>query len=259
MDILDQYILKKPGAQNILDLFEGEWSSKLPDQFGLNAVPGAAALFEDARIDWASQVFGSLVNQRILELGPLEGGHSYMFQQGNARSVVAIEANARAFLKCICIKEILHLDRVRFLLGDFMAFLQETDEEFDMVFASGVLYHMEDPLLLLKLLSDTADKLYLWTHYYDQEVITGREDLDRKFEPMSEVEFEGQVYQGSVQAYNEALDWSGFCGGPKPVSRWLTKQSIMQALQNFGYKDLQINFDAPDHPNGPSFSVCAVK
>ncbi len=75
-----------------------------------------------------------------------------MLQKAGARSVVAVEANTRAFLKCLCTKELFGLDRVEFLLGDLVAYLNEERSKFDAVIASGVLYHMTDPVDLLKIL-----------------------------------------------------------------------------------------------------------
>lgn len=97
MDILDAYVLSRPSAQNALDIFKGEWSSRLPDRFGLRTEPGTARLFEDGRVIWAEEVFGDFSGWNVLELGPLEPGHSYMFQAREADKVVSIEANTRAF------------------------------------------------------------------------------------------------------------------------------------------------------------------
>ena len=94
-----------------------------------------------------------------------------MFQERNANKVIAVEANSRAYLKCLCIKEILNLHKVEFKLGDFMPLLENQNNRYDMVFASGVLYHMEDPIKLLKLISRTSDRLFVWTHYYDKNEI----------------------------------------------------------------------------------------
>lgn len=41
-----------------------------------------------------------------------------MLEQAGAAEVVAVEANTRSFLKCLCIKEVLGMRAVRFLLGD---------------------------------------------------------------------------------------------------------------------------------------------
>lgn len=259
MKILDSYMLTEPSSQNVLDIFQGEWSSQLPDRFGLSTKPGTARLFEDARVIWTEQVFGSFSDWKILELGPLEGGHSYMFQDRNADQIMAIEANTRAFLKCLCIKDILKLDKVDFKLGDFMSFLEQEDSKYDMVFASGVLYHMEEPIKLLKLMSRVSHRLFIWTHYYDHKIISNRKGLNHKFNSVRSLEYEGVTYQYSTQSYKNALAWSGFCGGPKSVSKWLTRDSIIKALEQFGFKDIQINFEHLDHPNGPAFAICAQK
>ena len=257
--ILDAYVLKEPNNQNVLDIFKGEWSSRLPDNFALVTQPGTARLFEDPRVEWAEQIFGNFTNWKILELGPLEGGHSYMFQSKNANKIISIEANTRAFLKCLCIKEILNLDRVEFKLGDFMSFLENESSKYDMVFASGVLYHMEEPIRLLKLLSNVSDRIFIWTQYYEQGVILNRKELKHKFTPISSFEYDGVSYKYSTQSYKDALAWSGFCGGPKVVSKWLTRDSIIKALKQFGFTDMQINFEDLNHPNGPAFAICAKK
>jgi hypothetical protein len=259
MEILDKYVTSEPSNQNVLDIFKGEWSSRLPEHFGLLTKPGTAGLFEDHRVIWAEQTLGNFSSWEILELGPLEGGHSYMLQNRKAKMVTSIEANTRAFLKCLCIKNILNLDRVEFKLGDFMSYLEKDNLKYDMVFASGVLYHMEEPIKLIKLISRVTERLFIWTHYYDREVILKRKDLSHKFSPVITSEYDGVTYEYSTQSYKDALGWSGFCGGFKTVSKWLTRDSIIKALTYFGFSDLKINFEQMDHPNGPAFAVCAIK
>ncbi len=258
-EILDAYVMTEPSRQNVLDIFQGEWSSQLPENTGLVAQPGVAKLFEDHRVDWAEQTLGSFSGWKILELGPLEGGHSYMFQNKNANKIISIEANTRAFLKCLCMQNILNLDRVEFKLGDFISFLEKDNSQYDMIFASGVLYHMEDPIKLLQLISKLSSRIFIWTHYYDQEIITNREELNYKFGPVSTFEHDGVSYEHVTQSYKKALDWSGFCGGSQPDSTWLTRDSILKALEQFGFTDIHISFEDLDHPNGPAFAVCAQK
>src|SRR5205085_12295967 len=62
----------------------------------------------------------------------------------------------------------LGLKRSEFLLGDFALYLQSCRERFDMVFASGVLYHMEDPLALIRDIARVTDRCFIWTHYFDE-------------------------------------------------------------------------------------------
>lgn len=259
MSILDSYTSKTPTPQNILDIFEGEWSSALPAGCGLVTAPGQAALFEDSRIEWAVTMMGGLAGKTCLELGPLEGGHSYMMQRMGAKKITAIEGNSRAFLKCLCIKEIFNLNQVEFKYGDFRAFFAENKERYDTIIASGVLYHMLDPLLIIKQMSQLTDQLFMWTHYYDAAIINARPELRPKFRKLEEVEVDGIRLQWIEQSYDSALSWKGFCGGSAPTSRWLTRESILNYLTACGFTRIDISFEAPDHPNGPSFAVCAQR
>ena len=109
--ILDAYVKSAPSAQNALDIFKGEWASVLPPPYN-HLQAGGIPLFQDQRAAWALEQLGGCQGQRVLELGPLEGAHSYILQQHGAASVTAIEANTRAYLKCLIVKELLGLDRV---------------------------------------------------------------------------------------------------------------------------------------------------
>lgn len=258
MNILDSYVMAMPSPQNILDIFKGEWSSKLPEKYGLSTTPGFAELFEDERVMWAEKVFGHFKDWSILELGPLEGGHSYMFQNMGANDITAIEANTRSFLKCLCIKEILGLDKVHFQLGDFMAFLEEQPKVYDLVFASGVIYHMEEPVQLIERISKITNRVFIWTHFYDGNTINKRDDLRPKFGQICKLNYKNVNYEYVTQAYQQALSWSGFCGGSEPTSKWLTRSSLLQCLKNFGFDEIKINFETLDHPHGPSLAICAI-
>src|SRR5205814_564703 len=108
-------IQEAPSPQTALDIFAREWASKLPEEFEYLRA-GNVPLFQDSRIEWAGERLG-LKGKSILELGPLEGGHTYMLEKMGAESIVAIEANTKAFLKCLIIKEILDLKSARFLCG----------------------------------------------------------------------------------------------------------------------------------------------
>lgn len=259
MNILDAYVKKVPSKQNILDIFDGEWSSKFPVDSGFLTSPGFASLFEDGRIHWAEDTFGSFRGWSVLELGPLEGAHSFMLQDKGCARVVAVEANSRAFLKCLCVKEVLGLDRVDFQLGDFMSFLRKEEGQYDLIVASGVLYHMEDPIELIKLISKSSHRALLWTHYFDEKIIRSRDDLSFKFSTVSSFEYDGVTYEQSVQSYKNSLDWAGFNGGPAPVSKWLTRDSIFRALKNYGFNSIEVGFEQIDHQNGPAFALCVGK
>ena len=161
----------------------------------------------------ADERLGGFKGRTVLELGPLEGGHSYMLQHLGAPSVVAVEANTRAFMRCLCIKEIFGLDRVHLKLGDFLAYLGEDSERFGIVAACGALYHMLDPIRLLDLIAEKTDRLLLWTHYYDADPIAARTGLREKFGPLESFDSGTQLYQGATYSYRDAVDSMGFSGG----------------------------------------------
>ncbi len=125
MDTNSGFVSEAPSTQNVIDLFDGEWSTAMPSDLGAVSRPGHAGLFTDGRISWAGQILGPFRGLDILELGPLEGAHSFMLEQLGAASITAIEANARAFLKCLCIKEVMGMLRVRFMLGSFLPYLEQ--------------------------------------------------------------------------------------------------------------------------------------
>ena len=52
-----------------------------------------------------------------------------MMQKGGASKVISVEANNRAFLKCLIVKQIFYLKKVDFLFGDFNKYLQDKDKE----------------------------------------------------------------------------------------------------------------------------------
>lgn len=156
----------------------------MPAGSGLATLPGKALLFEDDRVTWAVAQAGGVHGARILEIGPLEGGHSYMLEKAGAAEVLAVEANTRSFLKCLCVKEVFQLRNARFLLGDCMSFMEQDRGGWDMVFASGILYHMKDPMGFLALLPKLAPKMLLCTHYFDERIVRGTPSLAHKFGPL---------------------------------------------------------------------------
>lgn len=74
-----RYLATAPSRQNIVDLFQDEWVTDLSAIAGVDARPGTAKeLLDDQRLHWAAQELGPFQGRDILELGPLEGAHSYM-------------------------------------------------------------------------------------------------------------------------------------------------------------------------------------
>lgn len=258
--ILEQYWTSHPSHQNAVDIFAGDWSSTLPPEAGVDT-GGFAPLFEDPRIDWMVEQLGGVAGQRILELGPLEGGHGYRLETVHgAAEVVAIEANQRAYLKALVAKEVLGTTRTRFLLGDFNRYLAESGERFDLVVACGVLYHMEHPAEHIKLLCGSADAVFVWTHYYDEALIASvGESLTRKFTDHVEVDFEGHRHVVHRQEYLDALGWGGFCGAGRTFANWLSLDDIRTLFDRQGFTITATGCENLDHAHGPALGFVAQR
>lgn len=251
--ILDSYVTEAPSAQNAVDIFAGEWSSELPD---LNA--GPVPLFADDRVTWAIERFGGVAGRSVLELGPLEGGHTYMLANAGA-SVTAIESQTRAYLRCLIAKELLGMTGARFMLGDFMAYLRDDPAHVDICFASGVLYHMRNPVETIALMADVADRLFLWTHVYDEEIVRASELLSPRFPNAESASYRGFEHMLYRFDYSYALDSNAFCGGSAVYSNWLSRADLFAALERFGWTVDAIAFDTPDHPHGPALALTASR
>lgn len=256
--ILDEYVRKVPSAQNAIDLFKGDWWSAFPAEAGpLQA--GHLPLFVDPRITWAMQALGGVSGRRILELGPLEGAHTYMLEQAGAASVLAVEASARAFLKCLISKEIMGLQRSRFVLGDFEDYLRVSDERFDAAIACGVLYHMKQPVELIHNLARVTDRVFIWTQYYIEDRIAKVPHTVKCMRGSHQAEYAGFRYTAHRYEYGEFLETTRFAGGSDMYSHWLERDHLLGALKHAGFGNIEIGEDDLEHSNGPCISLVASK
>jgi Methyltransferase domain len=207
-------------------------------------------LFADDRIEWLARRVNP-AGFNVLELGPLEGGHSYMLERFGASRVVAVEANRRAYLRCLVVKEIFGLQGVEFVCGDFIEYLRHTDESFDLCLASGVLYHMRDPEEMLRLAARVSNRLYLWTHFYDAELV--------RRNPLVAAHFPSAHGPPFRFEYGDVRETQTFCGAGARFSQWLDRQTIVRLLTELGFDQLEFAFEEPDHQHGPAFAVLAVR
>lgn len=254
------FVAGLPSAQHAVDIFAGEWASRFPASTGLRA--GEVPLFEDPRIQWADRAMTELcgtgfAGQDILELGPLEGGQTYMFEQLGAKSVTAVEANARAFLKCLVAKEVMGIGRARFLLGDAIEYLRQTECEFDVGVAVAFLNHMLQPVEVIELLARRCRKLFLWNVVFDESVFVRQPDLRRTFGPPQSASHAGFAHTLYPHSYGEGFDYRTFWGGTKPACCWMRPDELVAALRHFGFAKLKTQED--DNPWGRSLAVVASK
>ena len=175
----------------------------------------------------------------ILELGSLEGAHTFLLaQHPGVERVVAIEGREANLRKARFVQETLGISKVEFAQAN----LEHADlaefGKFDAVFCSGLLYHLPEPWKLIEQLPAIAPIIFIWTQYAAEDLAT---DL-------------GNGYRGRVQ----------FEGGPdEPLSgmshsaTWLTLESLRALLSRSGYKRIEVIRDDPRHANGPAVTLGA--
>jgi phospholipid N-methyltransferase len=231
-----------------VDLFKEQgWVCELPAE-GIRA--GSSKLFYDTddRPQMVVDVCGSINGFNILELGPLEGAHTFQLIRRGAGSVLSIEASPEFYLKCLNTKEILGLSNARYLLGDFNAFLERDGSRYDLVFACGVLYHMTDPIHTLYLISKATSRIFSWSHYILESTPPESPQVERHG-------FRCHYFKHSYPEYHRGRSWSGLM----PFCNRLYLKDIIGALEYFGFDNVAITEDDVTHQNGPAVSLVAQK
>ncbi len=248
-DLNDRYVDNFPTDRASVDLFHGSWTSTLPLEGGIG---GPVALFKDARIDWLLEKVPDIQNAHVLELGPLEGAHSYRLSRAGAASVLSIEANSSAFMRCLVTKNIFNLDRVKFLLGDFELYLQKPARSFDLILASGILYHLGDPLPTLVNMTKVATSIFIWSHFFDEEAMPAGDPRRTRFDAHGyDRTFDGHTLTYHGHSYGQDPQAQTFCGGVRGRNVWLERSQVIAFFEASGFS-VTVDFIQNEHQNGPA-------
>ncbi len=193
---------------------------------------------EGGRGKWTDD--GTRVNQffalgwpikRVLELSCLEGAHT--FHLGiNADEVVALEGRQQNVDKVLLLRKILVHPQVYVHWADIEHVCLSDYGRFDSIFCSGILYHLQDPLRLLKQCASVSDHLFIWTHYSATEDVPGGRWV--------------------------AEDVSSPTSGLSPQSFWPTLPRLLIWLGEAGW-EWQVITSNPQHPNGPAVTLACTK
>ncbi|EPS1221710.1 class I SAM-dependent methyltransferase [Burkholderia cenocepacia] len=251
---LDLHTTESPSHELAFGIFSGSWISCIPG-YGV----GKVNLFEDSRITWFDMQCDGFAGKTVLELGPLEGGHTYMLSKARASHITSIESNSKAFLKCLIVQNALKFD-ADFLFGDFRKTLAQHSKKYDVVLASGVLYHMADPIGLLSDMAATADSICLWTQYYDAAIVDTHPKASQRIDASATfVDFHGKRIELHRHNYlTDDLSSETFAGGTSPYSNWMTRDGIVDVLESLGMR-VVVGRDDRDHPAGPAITLFATR
>ena len=250
-----------PSNQAIADIMRGTWHSEFPSEYGVHT-GGQVRHFDfdvDDRVKWVDSVIaGGLKGRAILELGPYEAYNTWQMEKLGAERVVAVESNNIAFLKCLLVKEVTGL-RARFLYGDFIRYLQSCQDFYDIVWASGVIYHQTQPLELIQAMSKVTSNVFVSTHYY-HDSMKSNPDSARYLRPERDVvvELDGLRVPCHYRSYlvaNGAL----FAGGSEEFSYWVAKEDLFELFRRSGFTKIDVQADDLDSTFGPTIKFLARK
>lgn len=199
---------------------------------------GAISAIGDARVD---QFFRFAPKAgTILELGALEGAHTFILaQRPGVNRVLALEGREFNLRKSRFVQQLLHVANAEFAQAN----LENSDlaafGKFDAVFCSGLIYHLPEPWKLISQLPALAPNLFIWTHY--------QADTD------AEIVSDG--LRGKIHPEGGAADP---LSGMSATATWLTLESLIAALTRSGYASVHVIANDVSHPNGPAVTIGAT-
>lgn len=172
-----------PFETHRIELAPGVWT--IPD----DRTPPLA----DARTTLVLQCLGGDIGAAsIVDLGANEGGFTLAFAQMGAARAVGVEARSINVQRAELARALLGVERAEFVVDDVKDALGRLGV-FDVVFASGILYHLSDPAAALAAMRAACSKVaVIDTHIADPE------HASHGCSGVVEATFAGQTYRGRM-------------------------------------------------------------
>lgn len=221
-----------PSASAAYSLYHGAWKYDFDRKTPQDIIE---VIDSDQRPKWCAETFEGFVGSSVLELGPADGYNTAALERLGAK-VTAIEGNVDAFLRCLILKNALGLQS-QFQLGDFTRAFEDS-RRVDTIYASGVLYHIQDPIGFLDMAGRKAKNLFLWTHFFDEENI---KNIDHELKGFSDHITQARQYKGRNYTYHtktydlEHVGGDGYIGGLNATANRLKRDDLFAAVEAAGY------------------------
>ncbi len=193
----------------------------------------------DVRIGQFFEVFPDA--ESVIELGSLEGGHSFaLAQNANVKRVLAIEGREKNIAKAKLVQGLLDDRKVEFLQGDIEKLDFEKFGRFAAVFCSGLLYHLPRPWELIPKLARVSPNVFIWTQVSEEA----------KAKKMR-AGWRGKFYrEGGLFDPLSGLSKKSF---------WLSLGSLLGLLTANGYREVKIIEHDLAHPKGNAVTLAATQ
>lgn len=177
----------------------------------------------------------------ILELGSLEGGHSFaLAAHPTVERLVGVEGRQANVARAEWVRTLLGASNVEFVQADLESTSLSTLGTFDVVFCCGLLYHLQRPWELIAQIGQVSSGLFLSTHYAAAEQAnTVRHGV------------RGTIYQEF--GLDDPLS------GLSDESFWPTLDGLLGMLRDHGFTETNIVHNIQVHPNGPIVNLSAFR
>ena len=162
---------------------------------------------------------------RIVDLACLEGGYTVEFARMGFGETVGIEARPSNFTNCKFVKERVNLPNLNFVLDDVWHL--EKYGMFDVVFCSGILYHLDAPKRFIEVMAKTARRAVLINTHFSTVTPIDSYGLSELVENEG---LPGRWFPEPPAA--EDASW-GAWGNAR--SFWIQREYLIQAIQTAGF------------------------
>ena len=190
---------------------------------------------------------GGLAGVRLVDLGCLEGGYATEFAR-LGMEVLGIEVRRSNFENCLLVKAGVDLPNLSFAHDD--AWNIEKYGEFDAVFCSGLLYHLDRPREFIGLTSRRCRTICLYQTHFASEA--GAPAVDKfGLSPVTENEgVRGRWFHehdaASVDELDlEALKWASW---KNQRSFWLLREELVGIIHENGFDMVFEQYDCLSAP-----------
>ncbi len=173
-----------------------------------------------------------LQGAKILTLGPLEGSLDWTLATAGAASVTGVEGYWQNFLKCQALSMAFPSLPLEFIESDVMA--MDVEPDYNIIVCYGVLYHLDQPHLLLKKLRELQpNMLFLATQVaVDPPHPAFR---TRQLKHLSRVELNNQYYDGRLYVDQRSSPLVYGSSLEDQLSFWFYPEALKQLLLDLGF------------------------
>lgn len=179
-------------------------------------------------------------DKTVLEVGCHEGYYTVELSR-LCKFVTAVEVRPKNIL-CALTRLWTHgVENAKLLLKD----VRDIDKSFgcfDIIFHSGVLYHLENPVEHLYKIAPLAEAIVLDTHYcIPEESFTNDFVMDGEHRQThlirEDIQYQGKTYKAFI--YKEH-GWQNSLSGAEDFSKWLHIDSLYQVLAEVGFDRIKV-------------------